>query len=261
MINVVIPAAGRGQRFKDAGYATPKPFIELDGIPMIEWVISNVSPLENHRIILLFLREHEFFVKLYELDKRYNIVYVDEVTEGAACTVLLASHFIDNGDGLVIANSDQMVRWSNGKIIHSSLDYHSMKRLYWREEDSVQTMLNATHANKLDASIAMFKDTNPKWSFAKLDAEGLVTRVAEKNPISDNATVGVYYWRFGYDFVHAVASMKRANDRFNGEFYVCPSYNYFNGKIGSFFVDKMFGLGTPQDMESNWPLIKDYYGR
>ena len=102
-----------------------------------------------------------------------------------------------------------------------------------------------------DGGIVSFKATHPKWSFAKIDEKGLVTEVAEKNPISDIATVGYYYWKQGSDFVKYSEQMIQSNTRVNNEFYVCPVFNEAindNKKIRTFNVKGMWGLGTPEDL-------------
>jgi dTDP-glucose pyrophosphorylase len=102
-----------------------------------------------------------------------------------------------------------------------------------------------------DGGIVTFKAIHPKWSFAKVNENGLVTEVAEKNPISDNATVGYYFWKHGSDFVKYAEQMISKNIRVNNEFYVCPVFNQAiedQKEIKIFNVEKMWGLGTPEDL-------------
>jgi dTDP-glucose pyrophosphorylase len=104
---------------------------------------------------------------------------------------------------------------------------------------------------KADGGIVTFTSIHPKWSYAKVDESGLVTEVAEKNPISNNATVGYYFWKNGSDFVKYAESMINKNKRVNNEFYVCPVFNEAiadGKKISSFDIEKMWGLGTPEDL-------------
>jgi dTDP-glucose pyrophosphorylase len=155
-------------------------------------------------------------------------VYVDSVTEGAACTTLLAKEFIDNDMHLLIANSDQFVEWDSTRFYYQLTDQNA------------------------DAGIATFKSTHPKWSYAKLGNDGFVTEVAEKNPISENATVGIYYWNKGSDYVRYAEQMILKNIRTANEFYVCPVFNEAildNKKISIWSIDKMWGLGTPEDLK------------
>ena len=228
-MNVLIPMAGHGSRFVQAGYSFPKPLIEVHGKPMIQVVVDNLAVEAN--FIFVVQKEHR---EKYNLDSMLNlitpgckIVEVKGVTEGAACTTLLAKEFIDNNEPLVIANSDQFVEWN-------SLDF-----FYKMNEQN------------LDAGIVSFHATHPKWSYAKTDENGFVTEVAEKNPISNIATVGIYYWKHGSDYVRFAEQMIENNIRVNKEFYVCPVFNEAikaGLKIKTFDVPKMWGLGTPEDL-------------
>jgi len=229
-MNIIIPMAGHGSRFLQAGYTFPKPLIEVHGKPMIQVVIDNLK-VDAH-FIFIVQKEHR---EKYNLDSMLSllapgcdIVDVDKVTEGAACTVLLGKEFINNDNPLVIANSDQFVEWS-------SLDF-----FYKMNEQN------------LDGGIVSFKSTHPKWSYAKTDNNGFVLEVAEKKTISDIATVGIYYWKKGSDFVKYAEQMIDKNIRVNKEFYVCPVYNeaILDGlKFKTFDVPKMWGLGTPEDLD------------
>jgi len=157
-----------------------------------------------------------------------RIVEVDGITEGAACTALLASEYIDNDNPLFFANSDQFVEWTTAEFMY-------------RMQES-----------QADGGIVTFKATHPKWSYARSDRNGYVVEVAEKKPISDQATVGYYYWKKGSDFVRYANQMIGRDIRVNNEFYVCPVYNEAieDGKeIRTFTVDKMWGLGTPEDLQ------------
>ena len=228
-LNVLIPMAGAGSRFADAGYTFPKPLIDVEGKPMIQTVVDNLGFDTNY--IFVVQKEHR---KQYNLDSMLNliapnckIVEVDGVTEGAACTTLLAKEYIDNDNPLFIANSDQYVEWD-------AIDF-----MYTMNE------------KEADGGLVTFKATHPKWSYAKTDGMGMVVEVAEKNPISNNATVGYYYWKNGKDFVKYAEQMIERDIRVNNEFYVCPVFNQAiedNKKIYTHTADKMWGLGTPEDL-------------
>lgn len=230
-MNIVVPMAGEGTRFRERGYTFPKPLIPIHDKTMIQVVVESLA-LEG-RYIFLCRREQlqryamEAMLKLFVHD--FVIVEVPGLTEGAACTVLLARERINNDEELVIANSDQWIRWNPARFL-----------LYMRE-------------NKADGGILTFHSTHPKWSYAKVNSEGLVTEVAEKVPISTHATVGVYYFRQGRLFVRGAEEMIRKNIRTNNEFYVCPVYNELVGwgaKVLHFPVEEMRGLGTPEDLET-----------
>jgi len=229
-LNVLIPMAGAGSRFEQAGYTFPKPLIEVKNKPMIQVVVDNLNIKANY--IYIVQKKHR---EKYNLDTLLNlltpeckIVEVDGLTEGAACTALLAKEFIDNDAPLFFANSDQFVEWDSNEFMYK---------------------MNETDA---DGGIVTFEATHPKWSFAKIDDKGLVTEVAEKNPISNIATVGYYYWKHGSDFVKYAKQMIDKNIRVNNEFYVCPVFNEAvgdNKQIRTFNVEGMWGLGTPEDLK------------
>ena len=229
-LTVLIPMAGAGSRFQQAGYTFPKPLIDVKGKPMIQTVVDNLNIKANY--VYVVQKEHR---EKYNLDTLLNlitpkckIVEVDKITEGAACTALLAKEYIDKDTPLFFANSDQFVEWDSNEFLYK---------------------MNETDA---DGGIVTFRATHPKWSFAKIDEQGLVTEVAEKNPISDIATVGYYYWKKGSDFVKYAEDMIEKDIRVNNEFYVCPVFNQAieDGKeIRTFDIPKMWGLGTPEDLK------------
>ena len=236
MLNIVLPIAGRGSRFVAAGYELPKPLIPVHGVPMIELVVHNVRPAVPHRFIFLALEEHLQQLGLRTALERAapgcGIVPVAQVTEGAACTVLLARDLIDTDEPLMLANSDQ---WVDVQI------------------DGYLASMDAPYA---DGLIMTMTAHDPKWSFVGLDAAGWVTRVVEKHVISDEATVGIYNFRRGRDFVTGADQMIAKDLRVNGEFYVAPVYNELLGRgarIGIHNVGRdgagMHGLGTPVDLD------------
>ncbi len=241
MINIVIPMAGEGSRFVKAGYKSPKPFINVAGKPMIERVMENLQ-CKDARYILIGRKDHlEQEQKLVrQLEQKYNAVFigVDKLTEGTACTVLYAREYINNNSPLLIANSDQIV------------------------DINIQEFVDQCKIKKMDGSILTFTDIelNPKWSFAKIDENGLVVKVEEKKVISQYATVGIYLFSKGSNFVNAAIDMIINNDRVNNEFYTCPVYNYsiVNKESISIYnieFEKMHGIGTPEDLNNYVKLI------
>lgn len=251
MLNIVIPMAGKGSRFVKAGYKVPKPFIDVNGAPMIQRVVENLTPYEPYRFIFLARRDHEEYIKAH-MSFATNVIYVDEVTEGAACTVLLARNIINSYEPLVIANSDQLVLWNDEARICRVWDSATGGNIFWRESNCIQDMINDARAKRLDASIATFNANHPKWSYARVDSNGLVVEVAEKKVISNHATVGVYYYAEGRKFVQGAERMISKNIRVNNEFYVAPVFNELidaRMKVGIHPILKMQGLGTPEDLE------------
>ncbi len=230
-MNVLIPMAGAGSRFAQAGYTFPKPLIEVKGRPMIEVVVRNLNVEANY----IFIVQKEHYEK-YSLQYLLNliapgcrIVQVEGMTEGAACTTLLAKELIDTGEPLLIANSDQYLEWNSNETLY------------------------AFSADGIDAGIVTFKASHPKWSYARLDDDGFVAEVAEKKVISDLATVGVYYWSRGSDYVRYAEQMIAKDIRVNGEFYVAPVFNEAiadGAKVRCKNVAEMWGIGTPEDLNA-----------
>lgn len=234
MINIVIPMAGAGSRFAEAGYKKPKPFIDVLGIPMICHVLENLK-IPGAKFILLARKEHYDSEQetVNYIKSKYDVefVLIDKLTEGAACTVLHAHRLINNERPLLIANSDQIVDMNINDYVQDSEN------------------------RDLDGSVLCFYDTDKKWSYAKLDENGLITMIREKEVISEYATVGIYYFAKGRDFVENAVDMFVRNERVNNEFYVAPVYNYAidkGKKFGIYNIQKeqMHGTGTPADLDS-----------
>ena len=230
-MKVLIPMAGEGSRFAKEGYTFPKPLINVCGKPMIQLVVENLD----------FDCEYIFLVRKAHIDKytglidtldritngRFQYVVVDGLTEGAACTALLAEGLIDNDEDLLIANSDQYI------------DYQA---------PNFNMLKNQTNC---DAIVYTFNAVHPKWSFVKTNSRGFITEVAEKKPISNIATCGIYWYRKGSDFVKYAKQMIDKDIRVNNEFYIAPVYNELVGDgktLITFYVDKMWGIGTPEDL-------------
>jgi NDP-sugar pyrophosphorylase family protein len=236
MLNIVLPIAGRGSRFANVGFKLPKPLIEIHGIPMIEFVVKNIKPKCDHKFIFVALEEHLNFLGMRETLNRIApgcvIVPVNNVTQGAACTVLLAKEYINNSDQLMIANSDQ-----------------------WVDID-INNYLQMINDKSVDGLIMTMTDNDPKWSYIGISKENYVEVVVEKKVISNEATVGIYNFKKGSDFVNSAENMIENKIMVNGEYYVAPVYNslisdnfkikYFNiGKVGN----GMYGLGIPEDLK------------
>lgn len=235
MLNIVIPMAGAGSRFAKEGYKDPKPLIPIHGVPMIRVVIDNLKPDCEHRFIFICQKEH---VQTYGLNEKLIhwapgsvVIEIDRLTDGAACTVLKAKSIIDSEDALMIANSDQYV------------------------DIKIDQYLDMMITQNLDGLIMTMCANDPKWSFVGLNQQGIVTQVVEKQVISNEATVGIYNFKHGSDFVRSAEKMIEDNDRVNGEFYVAPAYNNLiaiGSKIGIYNIGSegagMHGLGIPTDL-------------
>jgi len=228
-LTIVIPMAGNGSRFTKAGYVDPKPLIPVRGKPMISWVVDNLA-VPNARFVFIIRSDYPESCKehLRSIAPGCSIIVVDKVTEGAACTVLLAKDLINNGTPLLIANSDQYIEFDAQEFVHTFL------------------------ASGADGKISTFDgDGNPKWSYAAV-ADGFVTEVREKDPFSKHATTGVYMWKHGSDFVRFAEQMISKNIRVNNEFYTVPVYNeaVASGlKVTISECSRMWGLGVPEDLD------------
>lgn len=235
-LNIVMPMAGRGARFANAGFVDPKPLISVHGRPMAEVVIDNLRPARAHRFIFLILRDHARDFGFDEYLKQWapgcEVRYVESVTEGAACTVLLARDLIDTDDPLMIANCDQ-----------------------WVDID-INDYLAAGDPPDMNGIIMTMWSDDPKWSYVRFDSTGKVVEVVEKKVVSNEATVGIYNYRHGSDFVRAANTMIARNLRVNNEFYVAPAFNELiaiGHCLKTFNIGRegagMFGLGIPEDLK------------
>ena len=231
--NILIPMAGRGSRFEEQGYTDKKPFIDVNGKPMVHRVIENLDMEFNtdYKFIMICLQEDFDKYDFTEFEKvighnSYDVVILDDVTEGAAQTVLTAKDLINDDTPLMTMNSDQLVDWDVEKMFEITEHY--------------------------DALIPCFYGEGNAWSYAKTLDNGYVQEVAEKKQISNNATAGYYYWKKGSDFVKYAEQMIKDNSRTNGEFYVAPVYNWAvrdGKKVGIYMVDRLYSLGTPEDLQ------------
>jgi len=229
-LNVLIPMAGAGSRFAKVGYKLPKPLIEVNGKPMIQRVIDNLNMDANYTFIVQksLYENHNLRTILPLIVPGCKVIQTMGLTEGAACTTLLAKEYIDNKKHLLIANCDQLVEWNSCDFMYSML------------------------SDDADGGILTFEDSNPKWSYVRLGPDGYACEVAEKKVISNEATVGIYYWKHGSDYVRLAEQMIAKNIRVNNEFYVCPVYNEAFAeqmRVKIFRSDKMWGLGTPEDLD------------
>ena len=231
-MNILIPMAGAGSRFSKAGYKNPKPLIDVAGKPMIERVIENIG-LTDANYIFIAQRQHltdhpEIKNQLISSAESVQIVEIDGLTEGAACTTLLAKSLIDNESPLLICNADQWVDWE------------------------VKHFVN--FVKNSDGAIPYFLSDSPKHSYSRINFHtGFIDQVAEKQVISNFATVGIYYWKTGSSYVECAERMIAKNIRFNNEFYICPVYNelihHFNGNVLPYPVFEMRGMGTPEELD------------
>ena len=228
--------AGRGSRFADTGYILPKPLIHVHDKPMIAWVIKNFSVGIPCDYTFVALRQHETNFNLSNILKKYveapNIVWLDEVTSGAAETCVLGTQNLPADASLVIANSDQFIAQNLTKYMQLSME--------------------------VDGLIMTMPNSDPKWSYVSVDKSGNAVRIVDKEVISSHATTGIYSFKTVNSFVEAANQMIASGEKTNGEYYVAPVFNRLieTGKlIRTYDVGKkMHGIGTPSDLKKfeNW---------
>ena len=223
-VSLVIPAAGKGSRFKKANWKDPKPLIDINGKPMISHVIDDNKIDVDSDIYLAIQKENSSQFK--HISQKYNdikLVEINGITQGTACTVERVLEKFSSDCQFVVANSDQLCAKSTSKMVKFAQQHN------------------------LDGCITCFIEPSldTKWSYVKVNQFNLVEQVAEKKAISDIATVGIYYFKSSLDYLCAYSLMLEEDERVNGEFYTCPVYNYLLNLINK---DEMMGLGTPNDL-------------
>jgi DNA polymerase III alpha subunit len=198
---------------------------------MIERVIENNNQLDNSRFIFITRKE----LPIYNLEKicknlnvNYEIISIDYLTEGSACTCLLAEKYINNDIPLVITNCDQIT-----------------------EDLNIQNIIKYSEYNNSDGILGVFNSISDKNSYVKLNSNFEVIEIKEKVVISNIATNGFHFWKHGSFFVNSAKSMIQKNERYNNEFYVAPTYNHLiksNKKIHPYYFNMHFPIGTPEDL-------------
>ena len=231
--------AGRGSRFADEGYVTPKPLIQVGEKPMFAWALESVKDVSYVQIIVVSLKEHEAHHHVSQLVKKYcgeksETILLDGVTEGQLCTVLSAKDLINTEEDVMIVSSDT--------IVYS---------------DIYQKIISDTASEGI---ISVANMPGDRWSFAATDEHGNVIKVAEKVRISDHASTGIYYFRHGDLLVSAGEEMIRNNERTRGEFYVIPVYQKLidaGYKVSIAESHEMCDMGTSSSL-NEFLLYKGY---
>ncbi|CAN1486490.1 RfbA dTDP-glucose pyrophosphorylase [Microbacteriaceae bacterium] len=236
-VQLVIPMAGEGRRFLNAGVQTPKPLIDVGGIRMFELVIANLISAEVSQIVLIVRAEFELESIALQMEQKLGVpiklVSVEQTTLGPAKSVALTEDLLQANAPVVVANSDQYVRFDP-------------KYFY-------ETLVKGISCSGV---ILTMEDDDPQWSYADLTADNDVIRVVEKQVVSPYATVGIYGFRRASEMFRAFEEMERMGDKVGGEFYVGPAYNYLSkleGPVKSMNLGPvgliMHGLGTPDDLK------------
>ena len=240
-INIVIPMAGRGKRFIEAGYTVPKPLLKIGDTEVIKHII-NTMRCPNCQFIFILRQDHcdEFQLdkKLLEIEPNANIIKINEITEGAVCTVLLAKEFFNDDNPMIIKDCDQIINWNP------------------------QNFLEFVERNKADGAVVTIHTDRPNYSFSRVNSEGRVIETAEKSVISNNGHTGIYYFAKGSDLIKYAERMIEKNIRVNNEFYTAPVYNQFIQDfklILHYPVAEMFQLGTPEEFYENKNKVLEFF--
>lgn len=229
-MKLIMPMAGQGSRFDEVGYDLPKPMIPVGDVPMFVHV-ERCTELDFDERIFIVRKEHDIKSQVLEWYPDAHIIELDYLTEGTACTILTAREHYEDGSSIFVSNCDQHIEW---------------------DVEHAKSIMNNPYNSGMIPNFHC-PDRAKKWSYAMVDDNQNIKRVAEKDPISEWATVGYYWWRDGTQFIESAERMIQANDRVNNEFYTCPTYNYTLqlegiGNIKHIEVDAMQGLGTPEDL-------------
>ena len=205
-LNIIMPIASSADWAGNSDYLYPKYLVEINNIPLIEYVLENLSSIQGE-INFFFILKEEDCLK-YHIDNivkllvpNATVILLKNNTKGAICSILMGIDKIPQNEECLIVNSDQV------------LDGNMMEYLSFYRD------------NKADAGILTFKSVHPRWSYALLD-DHVVLQTAEKKPISKHAMVGFYYFRSFSLFVKAAFTAILNDDNTNGQFYTSAVLNY-----------------------------------
>lgn len=214
-------AAGGSKAYSDAGFYFPKNLTEIDGKPLIEHAIAGLGDLARHTSLVVAvaaeedLRFHTARV-IRLIEPTAEVVTVGD-TSGAACTALVAIDHLPDDEALLIVNGDAVI------------------------DADLAAIIDGFEQRGLDAGVVVFEGVHPRWSYVRVDDNGLVIEASEKRPISRLATAGVYWFAQGRDFVDAAMAMIRKDASVDGRFFVCPTFNEMvlrNKRIGVHHLDR-----------------------
>jgi len=199
--------AGSSELFEKAGYPYPKPLIEIKGDPMIQWVVEKTQSIPDPNQFIFIIREEDAIKfhldnTLKLLSPNCQIVKLKKETKGGLCSVLMAIDKIAEDDCLMILNGDQII----------DEDFHKIFS-FWKE-------------SKADAGVVTFRSVHPRWSYARIENNEVV-QTAEKNPISNHAIAGYYYFAKASDFFEASFQSIIKDVQLNGNFYISPVMNEY----------------------------------
>lgn len=207
MLKIIIPLAGPSELFSNAGYYYPKPLIEINGKIMIEHVLKNPANIqEPHQFIFIINSEES---SKYHLDNvlkllspNCEIIKLKKPTKGGLCSTLMAIDKINVDDSMLILNGDQIL----------DIDFEEVNK-FWKAQSS-------------DAGLLTFTSVHPRWSYARIENEAVV-QTAEKNPISNHAIAGYYFFKNAANFFTAAYDSIKNDVQLNGMFFIAPVINQY----------------------------------
>lgn len=207
MLNIILPMAGSSEEFRKAGYAYPKPLIDVDGKPIIEYVLQQLLKLESPKRFIFILLEEE--CRKYHLDSTLKllvenpvIVVLKNPTKGALCSVMMAIDHIGKEEEVLILNSDQII------------------------DIDLNLPLNQFRSKHADTGVITFDSVHPRWSYALIEVDQVV-QTAEKKPISRNSIAGFYYFKTASDFFEAAFRTIINQDQLDGIYFISPVVNQY----------------------------------
>lgn len=248
---VIVPMAGHGQRFRDAGHQEDKPLIRVGGQRLLEWALQPIPETWRIKVVPIVRGEQtqlrdELGDWLFDNTILKGTVFEPVVilgsTQGAACTVLAAAVGLPPGDPVLVMNADQWFR----------LDSRS------NEESRLADVYEWAIKENLDGFVLTFPGTGPAWSYAVTNGSDRIMHVIEKRQVSPYATVGVYWWRRADDLVRSICAMIVAGTKTKGEYYLAPSLNFLpisEKDVRIVPVDEFHGLGTPEQVKEFEALL------
>jgi len=222
MLQILVPLAGGNAFFTDhSEYQFPKPLVEIEGKPMIQWVFENLSDIDVDNKKFIFILREEDCVR-FHLDQtvsiltegKASVIRLKEETKGAVCSCLMAIDELDHEQPLLISNGDQIIEKDISAAVRSFIE------------------------KGLDGGVITFESVHPKWSYARMEGEQVV-ETAEKRPISKKAIAGVYYFKKAGDFIRGGFEVIKKNTNTNGVFFVSSTINELilnNKKVGAFSI-------------------------
>lgn len=219
MLKIIIPLAGSSELFANSGYYYPKPLIEVNGSPMIEMVLRNPLALRKKYSFIFIIKEQD--ANKFHLDNTLRIlvpnaeiIKLSQDTKGGLCSVLMAIDKINEGDEILILNGDQLLDCDLNEVYET-----------WKSQSA-------------DAGLVTFKSVHPRWAYARMEND-IVVQTAEKNPISNHAISGVYYFKNAAAFFKAAFNSIKNDVQLDGMFFISPVINEFvlnNQKVVAFKI-------------------------